>query len=188
MMEGSEYTFDFGRIFFGDFDILVYAEIILRVFIIMAYTILIIRWIGKRAVGGLGSADILLIIAMGSAVGDAMFYPSIPLLIPITAITLIAAFQKLYVYIGVRNESVRKITHPRVLKLVENGKLLKENFAVDEIDKNEVLMLLRQHGIKYLSEVEHAYYEQSGNLSVFKFENPVLINSILPEHVDGIEA
>lgn len=187
MIEGSEYTFDFGRIFFGDFDILIYAEIILRVFIIMAYTILIIRWIGKRAVGGLGSADILLIIAMGSAVGDAMLYPSIPILIPMTVITLIAAFQKLYVYIGIRNESVRKITHPKVLKLVENGKLLTENFASDEIDKNEVFMLLRQNGIKYISEVEHAYYEQSGELSVYKYPNPILENSILPEHIDSIE-
>ena len=79
---------------------------------------------------------------------------------------------------------MRKVTHPNVMKLVEHGKLLKENFEVDVIDKNEVFMLLRQHGIQYLSEVEHAYYEQSGELSVFKYENPpVLENSILPEHL-----
>ena len=73
------------------------------------------------------------------------------------------------------------------MKLVENGKLLKENFKVDEIDKNEVLMLLRKSGIRYLSEVEHAYYEQSGELSVYKFDNPILENSILPEHIDEID-
>lgn len=66
---------------------------------------------------------------------------------------------------------------------MENGKLLKENYAVDEIDKNEVLMLLRQKGIKYLSEVEHAYYEQSREMSVYKYDNPKLENSILPEDV-----
>lgn len=149
----------------------------------MTYTILMIRWIGKRAVGSLGSADILLIVAMGSAVGDAMLYPTIPLAVAICVITLIAGFQKLYVYLGVKYERVRKITHPPVLKLVQNGRLLTENFAVDEIDKNEVLMLLRQSGIRYLSEVEHAYYEQSGDLSIFKYENPVLENSILPEDI-----
>lgn len=152
----------------------------------MIYTILMIRWIGKRAVGGLGSADILLIVALGSAVGDAMLYPTVPLLVAISVITLIAGFQKLYVYFGVKYESVRKITHPTVLKLVENGELLTANFTIDEIDVNEVLMLLRQSGIKYLSEVEHAYYEQSGELSVFKYENPKLENSILPEHIDNL--
>ncbi|SFI35157.1 DUF421 domain-containing protein [Halpernia frigidisoli] len=187
MVDASEYSFDFLKMLFGDFGPLIYLEIFIRVFIIMAYTILIIRWIGKRAVGGLGSADILIIVAMGSAVGDATFYPSVPLSVALLVITLIAAFQKLYIYIGIRHEKVRKITHPKVLKLVENGKLLNENFTIDEIDKNEVYMLLREAGIKYLSEVEHAYYEQSGQLSVFKYENPMKEHSILPEHLDQLK-
>lgn len=187
MIEPSEYTFDFWKIFIGDFSILLYLEIVVRVVIIMVYTILMIRWIGKRVVGGLGSADVLLIVAMGSAVGDAMFYPDVPLSIPITVITLIAVFQKVYVYIGIKKESVRKITNPKVMKLVENGKLLKENFTEDDIDEFEVYMLLRQEGIRYLSEVEHAYYEQSGVLSVYQFENPTLENSILPEHVGDLK-
>ncbi len=187
MVEASEYTFDFAKMFFGDFTVMIYLEIILRVIIIMGYTIFMIRWIGKRVVGGLGSADVLLIVAMGSAVGDAMFYPDIPLSIPITVITLIAAFQKLYVYVGIKYEAVRKVTDPKVMKLVENGRLLKENFTEDDIDENEVYMLLRQEGVRFLSEVEHAYYEQSGFLSVYKFENPVLENSILPEHIEALE-
>ncbi len=185
-MEGNEYIFDFHDMFIGDFNLMIYLEILIRIFIIMSYTILMLRWIGKRAIGSLGSADILIIIAMGSAVGDAMLYPSIPLALPMLVITLIAGFQKLYVFIGVRHRSVRKITHPAVLKLVENGRLLKENFKIDEIDENEVLMLLRQGGIKYLSEVEHAYYEQSGELSIFKYDNPILTNSILPEDMKDI--
>ena len=187
MIEGSEYIFDLKKLFLGDFDWMIYIEIILRVVIIMSYTIFISRWIGKRAVGSLGSADILIIIAMGSAVGDAMFYPSIPLIIPMTVITLIAAFQKLYVSIGIKHEAVRKITHPSVRKLVENGTLIKDNFIEDEIDEIEVYMLLRAQGIKYLSEVEHAYYEQSGQLSVFKYNDPILENSILPEDIQGVE-
>ncbi|ROI10403.1 DUF421 domain-containing protein [Chryseobacterium sp. H3056] len=184
MIEASEYVFDLKQMLWGDFGLLIYLEVVLRIIVIMVYTILMIRWIGKRVVGGLGSSDILLIVAMGSAVGDAMLYPSIPLSIPLTVITLIAAFQKLYVYVGIKYQPVRKVTHPTVMKLVEHGKLLKENFEVDDIDKNEVYMLLRQHGIQYLSEVEHAYYEQSGEISVFKYENPaVLEDSILPEYL-----
>lgn len=187
MIEASEYTFNFWKMIFGEFTYMIYLEIILRVLIIMVYTILMIRWLGKRVVGGLGSADVLLIVAMGSAVGDAMFYPDIPLAVPIAVITLIAAFQKFYVYIGIKYEPVRRITDPKVMKLVENGQLLKENFTEDDIDENEVYMLLRQEGIRYLSEVEHAYYEQSGVLSVYKFDDPVLENSILPEHLDSLK-
>lgn len=187
MIEASEYSFDLGKILFGDFSPLIYLEILMRVTIIMIYTILMIRWIGKRVVGGLGSADVLLIVAMGSAVGDAMFYPDIPLSVPLAVITLIAGFQKIYVYFGIKYESVRKVTDPKVVKLVENGQLLKENLTHDDIDEYEVYMLLRQEGIKFLSEVEHAYYEQSGVLSVYKYEKPSFENSILPEHLKELK-
>jgi len=187
MIEANEYSFDLLKILFGDYSLYIYLEILIRVLIIMSYTLLIIRWIGKRAVGGLGSADALLIIAMGSAVGDAMLYPSIPLTLSIAVITLIAIFQKLYVYLAVKNESIRNITHPKVIKLIENGKLIKDNLTEDEIDRNEVFMLLREQGIKYLSEVDHAYFEQSGKLSIFKYENPKFVNSILPEDVKNLK-
>ncbi|WP_445730931.1 DUF421 domain-containing protein [Mariniflexile sp.] len=183
MIDPNEYTFDIIRILFGKYNPIIYVEITLRVLLILIYTIVIINWIGKRAVGGLGSADILIIVAMGSAVGDAMFYPTVPLSVAIIVISLIAALQKLYVHLGVKSELARKEMHPKVVKLVEHGKLLSDNFSDDQIDKYEVYMLLRESGIQFLSEVEHAYYEQSGKLSVYKYENPVLENSILPEHI-----
>ncbi|WP_185967759.1 DUF421 domain-containing protein [Formosa sediminum] len=148
---------------------------------------LIINWIGKRVVGGFGSADILIVVGMGSAVGDSMFYPSIPLIVALLVITLIGALQKLHVYLSIKFEAVRKKSHPKVMKLVESGKLLYDNFSDDQIDKYEVYMLLRESGIKYLSEVEHAYYEQSGKLSIYKYENPIQEHSILPEDLPNYE-
>jgi len=150
----------------------------------MIYTIVMIRWLGKRVVGILGSADVLLIIALGSAVGDAIFYPDIPLFVSISVITFVGVFQKLYVHITIKYSFVRKLLDPKAIKLVENGKLMKENLSVDRIDENEVYMLLREAGIRYLSEVEHAYYEQSGKLSVYKFQNPTFEHSILPEDLN----
>ena len=187
MINPDEYSFNILKILFGEYSLLIYVEIIIRVLFIMGYTILIIKWIGKRVVGGLGSSEILIIVAMGSSVGDAMFYPSVPLMVAILVITLIAGLQKLYVHIGVKNEAFRRKMHPNVVKLVEHGKLLPENFDHDQIDKYEVFMLLRESGVKFLSEVEHAYYEQSGKLSVYKYENPQLENSILPEHLSSYD-
>ena len=186
MVDASEYSFNIMNILIGDYSLLMYVEILLRVVIIMTYTIVIISWIGKRAVGGLGSADVLLVIAMGSSVGDAMLYPTIPLFLAIVVITAIALLQKLYVYISIKSETIRIATHKTVVKLVENGKLLHKNFAKNQIDRNEVFMLLRESGIEFLSEVEHAYYEQSGKLSVYKFQNPKYENSIRPEEISKL--
>lgn len=184
-MDASQYTFDLANMFFGDFSAFIYLEILIRVSIIMMYTVLIMRWIGKRAVGTLGSSDVLLIIAMGSAVGDATFYPDVPLAVPITAITLIAAFQRLYIYIGIKGKKKRIGATRKVVKLVESGRILSDNLTIDDIEESEVYMLLREAGIHYLSEVEHAYYEQSGHLSIYTYDHPKLENSILPEDLDN---
>lgn len=188
MIEGSEYSFDFLKILFGDFSLMIYLEILFRVIIIMSVTILLIKWIGKRAVGNLGSADILLIVAMGSAVGDAMLYPTIPLAVALSVIILIATFQKLLVHFQIKYESVRKVTHLPTTKLVENGRLLQENFEGADIDNGDVLMLLRRNGIRDLSEVQHAYYERSGELSVFRYCDDKIEVSILPDDIEDIDS
>jgi uncharacterized membrane protein YcaP (DUF421 family) len=186
MMEAAEYSFDVKRIFLGDYSPVIYAEILIRVLIILTYTMFIIRWIGKRAVGGIDSGDILLVIAMGSCVGDAMFYPAIPLLISIMVISTIGFLQRLYTELSIKSETARRYIHPTVVKIVEHGKILKDNISKDNLDKHEVLMLLRQEGVRYLEEVECAYFEQSGQLSLYRYDEFKKETSILPEDIEEI--
>ena len=65
-----------------------------------------------------------------------------------------------------------------MVEFVEHGKLLEDNFTKDEIVKNEVLMLLWQSGIQCLLKVDNVYYEKSGELRVFKYDNLELKDSI----------
>ena len=189
MEEAAKYTFDLHRILFGDYSWMIFLEITIRVAIIMTYTILMIRWIGKRAVTQIGSSDLLLVTALGSAVGDSLFYPTIPLSVAIIVITVVAVMHNLYVYFSIKFEFFRKKMQPSVVKLVEDGKLLEDNIEQDDIDINEVYMLLRQNGVQYLSEVEAAYFEQSGKVSVFMYQNPPTpqSESILPEDLESEE-
>ena len=39
-----------------------------------------LRWIGSRTIAQLSTVEFLLVIALGSAVGDSMFYAEVPLL------------------------------------------------------------------------------------------------------------
>ncbi len=80
-----------------------------------------------------------------------------------------------------------KTLKPTVTKIVEHGKLIEENFKRDNIDRNEVLMLLREKQVRYLSEIEHAYFEANGTVSVFRYETAAKKDSILPENIDEVE-
>ena len=79
-MDEPVVAFDFGRMFLGDEPPLFLLEIVLRTVVIYVYTLVLIRWIGSRSIGQLSLVEFLLVIALGSAVGDAMFYPDVPLI------------------------------------------------------------------------------------------------------------
>jgi uncharacterized membrane protein YcaP (DUF421 family) len=73
-MEGA-YTFDLARILLGRLPWLYLAEILLRTTIVYFFALFVVRTIGKRGMGQLAPFDFVIIIALGSAVGDPMFYP-----------------------------------------------------------------------------------------------------------------
>jgi uncharacterized membrane protein YcaP (DUF421 family) len=52
------------------------------------YALLLVRLLGKRGMGQLAPFDFVIIIALGSAVGYPMFYPDVPVLHAMAAITV----------------------------------------------------------------------------------------------------
>lgn len=81
-------VFDLQRMLIGDLPWTFTFEVIVRTVIMYVYTLLMIRLLTKRAVGQLSLVEFLLVIALGSAVGDPMFYHDVPLLHGIAVITV----------------------------------------------------------------------------------------------------
>ena len=68
-------TFDLHRIFLGDTSAWFLLEVIFRTTFMFVYTLILVRTTGKRGLGELSPFELLLVVALGSAVGDPMFYP-----------------------------------------------------------------------------------------------------------------
>jgi uncharacterized membrane protein YcaP (DUF421 family) len=88
-LEQAIQAFDWRRMLWGDEPPLFLLEIVFRTMVIYGYTMALMRWLGSRTIGQLSSIEFLLVIALGSAVGDAMFYPDVPLLHAIAVITVV---------------------------------------------------------------------------------------------------
>ena len=99
--------FDLQRMFLGEQPLLFYAEILVRTLIIYAYTLVMIRWIGGRGVAQLSMVEFVLVIALGSAVGDAMFYPDVPLLAAMLVITGVIGMNKVLDLLILRSDSAK---------------------------------------------------------------------------------
>jgi len=68
------------RIFFGEMPLSLAVEVAFRTTILYLYTLGLVRALGKRGMGELSPFDLIIIVGLGSAVGDPMFYADVALM------------------------------------------------------------------------------------------------------------
>lgn len=161
-------AFDFWRMFFGEEPPLFLLEIAFRTVLIYTYTLVLIRWIGSRSIAQLSLVEFLLVIALGSAVGDAMFYPDVPLVHCMIVITVVVLLDKALSYVVARSPRLEDAIEGKSVEVVRDGlirfrALRKLNFGHDELFEQ-----LRLKEVVHLGQVRAAYLETNGMLSVFK--------------------
>jgi len=104
---------------------------------------------------------------LGSAVGDPMFYPEVPVLSGVLVITAVVGLERLLVLITERNQIVEKAIESVPVCVVADGKLVQESLDKEDLSQYEVQMLLRLEGVENLGDVRRAYLEPTGKVSVF---------------------
>ncbi|MGF6174839.1 DUF421 domain-containing protein [Ensifer sp. 4252] len=174
-------AFDLGRMLFGDEPPLFLLEIALRTLIIYAYTLFLIRWIGSRSIGQLSLVEFLLVIALGSAVGDAMFYPDVPLIHCMVVITVVVLLDKSLSYIVARNRKLEDVIEGISVEVVRDGGILWKALKRLNVGHDELFEQLRLKQVRHLGQVRAAYFETNGLLSVFTFDEPSTRQGLLIE-------
>ncbi len=177
---------EFERIFLGDLSVELVLEIVLRTVVMYLYTLGLIRVLGKRGLGQLSPFELVIIVALGSAVGDPMFYADVPVLHGLIVITAVVALERALVRLTERHKRIEQLIESVPVLLVRDGELLAEALDQENLSQSEVLMGLRDKGIEFLGEVRLAYLEPSGHISVFRESSPADKGvSILPDDVGG---
>ena len=153
---------DWGRLFIPSGSLL---EIFLRGSVIYLALFAVMRFLPRREVGGLGAADILVIVLIADAVQQGMSgrYESITegLLLAAT----VFAWATLIDWIDYRFPNLRLAEGPPLM-VVRNGRLLRRNMRREQVTEDEVLAQLRQHGFENIEDVAKAYIEGDGQFSV----------------------
>ncbi|MEX0956800.1 MAG: hypothetical protein WDZ83_16510 [Rhizobiaceae bacterium] len=102
---------DLYRIFLGEADtakVAFYLEVVLRTVVMYLYTIFLARMVGQGGIGQIGPFEFVLVIAVGSAAGDPMFYPEVGLLQGILVITIVIMLHRATGYVLERNRRLEK--------------------------------------------------------------------------------
>lgn len=164
---------DLAEMFVGGFAIGVAVEIAIRTTLMYLYTLTVVRLLGKRGMGHLSPFELVIIVSLGSAVGDPMLYADIPLVHGMIVIAVIVVLQRLLQRATERAPRLETVFEGKPRRLVSGGVIDEEALAKEDLSEAELFTALRENSVEHLGQVRLAYLEPSGVVSVFKVEPPV---------------
>jgi uncharacterized membrane protein YcaP (DUF421 family) len=146
------------------------AESFLRGTVIYFAVLFLFRVVLKRQSGGLGTADVLLIILVSESVSPALSANSQSIPNGLVA----AAALLFWTHVLDRLERhwpwLQRRLEPPAVQLIADGALLHENMAREGITEDELRSQVRQNGIEDPKGVKAAFIESDGSVSVIPAE------------------
>ncbi|GAB3950814.1 DUF421 domain-containing protein [Spirosoma harenae] len=177
--------FDWERILLDEFPWQYLGEVAFRTFSMFLILLIALRLSGKRQIKQLSVFELVLVIGLGSAAGDPMFYEDVPLASVLVVFIVMIVSYKLTTLLSDKNHLVRRALEGKPVYVIENGSILINNFKDEDLTKDELFTALRLEGIKHLGEVSVAIREPTGELSVFPYKSadkraglPILPNAL----------
>ncbi len=161
--------FDWDRMLIDQFPWTYLGEVAFRTVFMFLVLLTALAISGKREVRQLSIYELVLLIGLGSAAGDPMFYHDVPLSSAVVVFVVMMGCYKLATYVSDRNQFVRETLEGKPVYVIENGCILIENFDREDLELGELFSDLRVSGIEQLGQVRVAILEPNGQLSVFKF-------------------
>lgn len=185
-MEEKVEPFDWARMLLNDLPWTYLGEVAFRTVFMFVVLLSALTVSGKREVRQLSIYEIALVIGLGSAAGDPMFYNDVPLASAVVVFAVIMGCYKLATYISDQNKPIRDVLEGVPVYVIENGCILTNNFDQEDLSLDELFADLRVEGVEQLGQVRVAILEPNGQLSVFLFDKekarPGL--PILPKELD----
>lgn len=145
---------------------LVWWEFVLRGLIIYGFLIVLLRLTGKRQVGQMAPFDLVLLLVLSNAVQNAMNGGDNSVLGGIiSAFTLVAA-NWIVGLLTYRSKKLEALVEGRPEVLIHNGKLYQKTLDHAKLTHHEVMSSLRAAGCASVEDVQSAFLENDGTISV----------------------
>jgi uncharacterized membrane protein YcaP (DUF421 family) len=164
-----EKIFEWERLLLNDLPASFLLEVLFRTSVMFVVILTSLRFTGKRGVKQLSVFEIVLIIALGSAAGDPMFYEDVGILPAICVFIVVIAFYRLVTWLTSKSKKFEELLEGKTEMLIEQGAFSVAKFEKEDIAQDEFFSELRLRSIEHLGQVKYAFLEPSGSISVFLF-------------------
>lgn len=155
------------KLLLGEEGLAFAPEIIIRTFIMYLIVLLSLRTLGKRGVKQLSVFEMVVIISLGSAAGDPMFYKEVGIASALLVFIVVVIAYKLTAYLVGKSKKAEQLLEGSCTCLIENGRFSIHNFKKESMAQDEFFSELRLKSVSHLGQVELAIIETSGSISLF---------------------
>ncbi len=187
LQEGADFTWK--TLLLGNENWSFLLETGLRTLIMFIIILVSLRVLGKRGVKQLSVFELVVIIGLGSAAGDPMFYKDVGILPALIVFALIIALYSVITYFVGKSKKFEVLVEGKPVCLIKDGAFSIENFTKEALGEDEFFAELRMQGVSQLGQVEEAIIESSGNISAFyypeeeiKYGLPIMPGSLEQSH------
>ncbi len=124
---------------------------------------------GKREIGQLGIIDLIVSILIAELVAisieninDSIFFTIIPII-------LLVVLELSLAFISIKSRTFRTLFGGKPSLIIVNGNVNYKEMVRQRYSMDDLLLSLRQNSIKSIDEIEYAFLEPNGKLSIFKY-------------------
>jgi len=144
------------------------AELVVRGSVMYLFLFALFRIVVKRRVRAIGVADLLVLVIIADAAQNAMAGEYRTISDGMVLVTTIIAWNHLLDFLAWRFAAVRRLLEPAPLLLIDRGRILRRHLRVEFVSEDELRAKLREHGVSDPEEVDKAYLESDGEVSVIR--------------------
>ncbi len=162
---------DFKHILLGEEPWNFLIEVLLRSFIMFCFILIALKASGKRGIKQLSIFELVIIIGLGSAAGDPMFYKDVGIIPALIVFIVIVGLYRIVTWLSGKYAGFERLIEGTPQYLIREGKFAIEDFNKEDLSQEEFFAELRQNNIEHLGQVRNAILETSGNVSLLYYED-----------------
>ena len=139
----------------------------LRATLVYFCLLVVVRVLGKRSIGALSAFDLLVALMLGEVV-DEIIYGDVTLLKGFVVIAVVSLWHFVNEWTSYKSKTIARLTESAPTLLVKDGVIDHQALASERLSEDELHSQLRLVNIDNVRDVERAYLEPSGHVSVIR--------------------
>lgn len=147
----------------GDFFMI---PLLVRGIIVYVVVIVSVRLMGKRQIGELQPAELVVTILLSEIAAMPLENSETPLIQSLVSILLLVSLEVVFSVVSLKSRSLRTLMQGHSVMVINNGKIVQKNLKLIRYSIDDLMEALRLKDVFDISTVQYAYIETNGSISV----------------------